>query len=262
MKKRVKILVRSLGSDLERPAAEELAAWIARRRREPGDLLTYALMRSLDLQKEVDVPCTGGRYYGERWAASIIGLSGGVLSGEPATDPETIREDTAAIMSVRRQSWVAVPPPSSLGITDRYFHDQDECEEALCECYRGLAREMRDAGVYGHVLVGDRFSEIEREELGGRKKIFLFLRDPDTAGISGVLEVQDSIAVPGTLIESFGEVFEEYEPRSIIITDPGEGDVDRALAWFDPGEILVGGYCPEDCTGYWKGLVEQSVLLL
>ena len=262
MKKRVKIPVRSLGSDLERPAPGELSAWVARRRGEPGDLLTYALMRSLDLQEGVDVPCTGGHYYGERWAASIIGLSGGVLAGEPAIDPEPVREDAAAITSVRRQSWVAVPPPSSLGITDRYFHDRDECEEALCECFRGLAREMRDAGIYGHVLVGEGFSEIEREELGGRKKIFLYLRDPDTAGISGVLEVQDSIAVPGALIESFEEVFEEYEPRSIIITDPGEGDVERALAWFDPDEIRIGGYCPGECAGYWERLLAQSVLLL
>jgi hypothetical protein len=262
MKKRVKIPVRSLGSDLERPPAGELAAWVARRRREPGDLLTYALMHSLELQEEVEVPCTGGRYYGDRWASSIIGLSGGVLSGEPAIDPRTVREDAAAITSVRKQAWVAVPPPSSIGITDRYFHDPDECAEALCELYRGLAREMRDAGIFGHVLVGERFAEIEREKLGGRRKIFFFLQNPDTAGISEILEVQDSIAVPGALIEAFGEVFEEYEPRSVIITDPGEGDVERALAWFDQGEVQIGGHCPKDCTDYWKGLVAQSVLLL
>jgi hypothetical protein len=261
MKKRQKIPVRALGAEVETPEAGDLAAWIGRQQGRGGDLLSCQLDRSLEPQRGVDVPCAGGLFYRSRWQEAIAGVEDGSLVADPGPVPGSLIEDALRIASMRKKVWVAAPAPSMLGIENAFFGGEDEYFAALSDVYLRLAREMRDSGVWGHVLIAEAFDPVEIESLAGRRRLLFATRQtPET--LAPILEEQDRIAVFGSELPPLLDLLEEYGVRELVIVDPGPEHFEAALEHFDPGDLVAGGYCTRSCDDYWERLASAAHLLL
>lgn len=252
MKKKIEFPLRAFGAEQKDPEPGELIAWIKEQQKGECDLINYKLERSLKEEEMVDIPSVGGYYYGERLRESIEGIEDSFLTKEPGSIPSWVIQDATRIARIRKRVWCAIPAPNALGIEDQYFHDQEEYYGSICDIYRTLMREMRDAGVQGHILLGDRFHEIEREELSGGKR-FLFCPEWDTRVMAGILEVQDTIAVSAEHLIHTVALAEEYDVKTLVLMDATPDDFALALEHFDRDQLMAGGYCQDECAAYWKG---------
>jgi len=259
MARQRRIPVRSFGAEPPLPEASDLAGWIGSRRGREGDLISYLLEESLRLQEGVDRPCAGGLFYGDRVRSAIIGLADGVLDEEPDLRPVDLVMDARDAVSLRKGCRVALPAPSLLQVDDRYFGDPEECTAALCEVYRRMMREMRDAGVGGHILHCTRPNETELGELA-RPRTRFFADDPDPEMITTLLEYQDELVItPDRLMDAVVWA-DEFDIRTLTILDAASADLQRAALDFDPGMIAAGGYCTGECAEYWTTLVGAAVI--
>ncbi|MGC9435341.1 MAG: hypothetical protein ACP5C4_04540 [Methanomicrobiales archaeon] len=261
MARQRRIPVRSFGTNPPLPDAPDLVGWIEKRRGREGDLISYLLDESLRFQAGVDRPCAGGLFYGDRVESAIIGLVDGVLAEEPALRPVDIVMDARDAVALRKGCWVALPAPSLLGVGDRYFEDPGECTAALCDVYRRMMREMRDAGVGGHVLHCTRPDETELEELA-RPRARFFSHDPDPETVTALLEFQDELVISPDHLSDALMWADEFDIRTLTILDAASADLQRAVVDFDPGMIAAGGFCTADCEEYWTALVEDAVVTL
>ncbi len=262
MKRRIDLILRSLGSEKIRdPGIKELAGWIAGQKGSCGDLISYKIEKSLVDQKKADIPCTGGMFYSKRMHESIGGLKSGGLGTEPYPVSAEMSHDAERVRKIRKGCYLALPSPSSLGISDYYFNDYSDFISAICEVYRKLMREQRDRGIKGHIIVSDRFSSTELEDLSG-SKAFFFSPSGSSKVLSSILEFQNSIAVYPEKLGSLTELMPEYDLRSVTIVDPGEGDLERILSDFDPEAVYSGGYCRDCDKQYWDRLKEGSFAVL
>jgi len=251
--------VRSFGSEVAEPTVRELAGWVETRKGTGGDLTSYLLERSLDPQEGVDLPCTGGRIYRGRLMETLRGLDGEILAREPSVDTALVEEDARWGASRKTGLGFSIPAPHLLGIRDGYYHDREEFSEGISSCYRRILRAMRDAGAGSHVLLGERLLEEELEPLTGPRTFFHY-PDLGAEDLPALLEYQDALSVPRNLLPAALELVDEYDLRHLVIVDGKEEDLLAALEQLDPGQISLGGYCREDCPGYWKGLVERAVI--
>ena len=260
MKKKISCVVRSIGSEPGEPEAADVAAWISEHRGEEVDLISYALDRTLAAQDEVENRCAGGLFYGNRILESLVGVKAGMLRREPDIDLKTIRQDAERIRRAGKWNWCALPSLSSLDLEDEYFYDREEFVAALSEIYRKIMREMRDAGVQGHVIIGDRFGELEREELASRK-VLLASPSWDSSANCGILSVQHTLVLPATHLARLELLLENYEVRSVCLLDGGPKEFTAAGAWFDPQDIVAGGYAQGSDPAYWKDIIAKAYLL-
>jgi hypothetical protein len=261
MKKRRFLPVRSLGAEEPDPTTSELAPWARRQRGVAADLISYKLERSLSLQDEIEFPAAGGIYYGTRILESVIGLEEGVLTAEPGADAARMIGDARRMKRVRKRTWCALPAPSVLGLRDGYFNDAEEFEAAICEVYRRLMREMRDAGVQGHILISDRISAIEADELPGKKTFFFSPASP-AGTMAEILEVQGEIAIPPSGLPALIDLLNEYDVRRLILVDAGPADFALAGEHFDPGDLCAGGYFRGNGDRYWQDRKEAAYLMV
>ncbi len=261
MAKRLDIPVRAYGSEVGTPPVEELAAWIAGRRgKSGGDLVTYRLETSLAVQKPIESPCAGGVFYGERWRDALVGVRDRVLQDEPGVDPQEVATDARALVAKRKDVRVALPAPHLLGLTDGYIGDPEEFAELITDLYARLMREMRDAGVQGHVLIADSAEIIELESLAGRRCTF-FPRDPGAFDLEQLLEYQTELPVlPGQLGWAIDRT-EEYSIRTLVLMHAESGDLIEAAGYADPETLRAGGYCEQDCPGYWQTRLNEAFIL-
>jgi len=257
MARRITIPVRSFGSEVATPTVPEVAEWLKEMRGEEADLTTYRLGRSLDTQEGVTVPAAGGLFYGERWREAFIGMANGVLVGEPGTDPAAVTADARFVRARRKEAWFSLPAPHQLGLKDDYIGDDEEFSEIIAANYARLAREMRDAGVQGHVLIAETADPIELEVLAGRKILF-FPENPEKFDQELLLEYQGDLILPAKDLSRAEDLMERFRVRKLILLDPEEEDLLAAAAFADPDMLAVGGYCEEDCPDYWKRLVDNA----
>ena len=261
MKRRYDLILRSLGSEyMSEPDSKDLAKWISGQRGSRCDLVSYNIERSLLAQKKADIPCTGGVYYSARVSESIGGIKSGCLCSEPYPVLDDISLDAQRVRKLRKGCYMALPAPSSLGIQDYYLNDHADFISALCEVYRKMMREQRDRGIKGHIVVSDRFSEVELEELSDPKSFF-FSPSGGSKAISSILEYQQDIAVFPEKLDILFEIMPEYEINSVTVVDPGESDYERVLSEFDPDSFLSGGYCRGCGMDYWDNLKEKSFVV-
>jgi hypothetical protein len=260
MVKRQNLSTRAFGAEPGIPDVAVLAAWIADHRGTPADIMTYLLDQSLAPQLEAGIisPCAGGRFYRNRIMECLAGVEEGRAIGEIHLNPHAIIEDAAGIVLQKKGTSCALPAPHLLGITDTYYHDEEEWNDAIAGVYRDLMRSMRDTGIKGHVLVCKAIHEPEIESLV-RPNIFFFQPQPDRESLACLMEHQHQIAVGRDHVDTVLDLSSEYDLRKIIIVDPDEESIKRALECLDPDQVSTGGYCTDTCTDYWKNLVDAAV---
>jgi hypothetical protein len=260
MKKRQKLATRAFGAEPGIPEIEVIADWIARNRGTAADMITFLLDRSLTPQIPAGVlaPCAGGRFYKNRIMRSLVGVRDGKATDEIGLDSRAVSEDAAKIIVQKKGAWIAMPAPHLLGITDVYYHDEAEWHDAIAGTYRTIMRSMRDAGINGHVLICDSLSEYEITALS-HQKVFFFQPGTDRAGLLSLLEHQLEVVVSKKALDTVLDLTNEFDIRKVIIIDPDEDSISRALTCLDPDHICVGGYCLDRCETYWKNLVETAV---
>jgi hypothetical protein len=260
MAKRLKLVTRALGAEPGMPDIAALAAWITEHRGTTADIITYLLDQSLAPQVIAGIvaPCAGGRFYKNRIMGSLLGIVDSKATGEIDVDPYALREDAAGIVVQKKSAWCALPAPHALGITDTYYDDEYEWNDAITGSYRTLMRSMRDVGISGHVLICDTVSEPELIALV-RPNVFFFQPKPDRESLTCLLEHQREIAVAGDQLDIVLDLSSEFDLRKIIIIDPDQQSIARALSCLDPDQVSSGGYCTEMCKEYWKNLVESAV---
>lgn len=260
MARLIKIPVRSFGSEVGTPAVTELAEWLKGKRGVEANLTTYRLERSLDGQEGVATPAAGGLFYGERLSGAFLGMEDGVLVGEPGIDPAAVADDARFVRARRKDAWIALPAPHMLGFRDASIGDEEEFSETIASLYARLAREMRDAGVQGHVLVADEADAIELEVLAGRKVLF-FPKNPETLDLELLLEYQGTLVLPAAALDRAPDLMDRFRVRKLVLLDAEGEDLAAAAAELaDPDMLEAGGYCKESCPDYWKSLVDRAFI--
>lgn len=257
MKKRQIFPLWSFGAEVPDPEIQVLSEWVGGRRTYPCDLATYKVEHSLGEQVEVDMPCYGGMYYGMRIISALENVSEGFLRGEPALDYGMILQDAKMSLKIRKHVRLCLPSPLSLGIEDGYYGDFDEFSGELCHLYQKLMRELRDHGIRKCVIIGERFSSIELDELTSGKSFF-FSPDSTSRVLSSILEVQDMVAVPVYRLAHLFELVNTYDVRRAALLDAGPMDFERALSTFDAEQLIAGGYSNGAGTDYWNDLKKKA----
>jgi len=188
MAKRLNLPTRAFGAEPGIPDVAALAAWIADHRGTTADIITYLLDQSLGPQVSAGImaPCAGGLFYKNRIIPCLSGVGGGKATGEISLDPHAISEDAAGIVVQKKDAWCAVPAPHVLGITDTYYDDEYEWNDAITGIYRTLMRSMRDIGIRGHVMICEMIVEDEIRSLA-RPNVFFFQPKPDRQSLTCLL---------------------------------------------------------------------------
>ena len=263
MAKRLKLATRALGAEPGKPDVPALAAWISDHRGTPADIITYQLDQSLSPQLTAGImsPCAGGRFYRERIMACLTGVNDGKATAEISLDPHEIQQDAARIVSQKKGVWSALPAPHLLGITDAFYDDEEEWNDALAGIYRTLMRSMRDTGISGHVLICDTVQEPEIASLE-RQNVFFFQPEPGRDDLVCLMEHQRQIAVGRDKLDTLLDLTGEYDVRKIILVDPDPASISRALSCLDPDQVVAGGYCTDSCEDYWKNLVQSATYMV
>jgi len=260
MVKRRNLSTRAFGAEPGIPDVAVLAAWIADHRGTPADIITYLLDQSLAPQLAAGIisPCAGGRFYKNRIMECLAGVEEDKVTGEIHLNPHAIIEDAAGIVLQKKGTLCAMPAPHLLGITDTYYHDEQEWNDAIAGVYQDLMRSMRDTGIKGHVLICKTIQEPEIESLV-RPNIFVFQPEPDRESLACLMEHQSQIAVGRDYVDTVLALSSEYDLRKIIIVDPDTESIERALECLDPDQVSAGGYCTDISPDYWKNLVDEAV---
>jgi hypothetical protein len=258
MLKRIRIPIRSLGSEVADPALPVLAAWISEHRGIEADLITYKLEESVRVQSGIEIPSAGGRFYQSRLVAAL-GIIDGILSCEPAIDSHHIADDADRIVSLRKGAWCSLPAPHLWDIKDRHYRDEEELQVALCNCTGRIMRAMRDRGIKGHVLLCDHYKAGEIEELAGPKVLF-YTENPQSEELSLLLERQHRLAIPAARVDQVLALLDRFEIRRLIVVDPSEAALLRVRSCYDPDSIEAGGYCRQECGEYWNRLPDSALI--
>ncbi|WFN34775.1 hypothetical protein L1S32_01225 [Methanogenium sp. S4BF] len=261
MNKRRNLPVWSFGGEEPDPDVPTLAAWAGRQKDVDCDLLSFKIERSLGDQKGIDRLAYGGMFYKDRVYDSLGGIRSGFLCEEPWVRPESLRADASRAVAFSRKVWAVLPSPAQLKIEDGIFHDREEYESVLCSLYGLMMREIRDAGVYGTILVGEQFSTIEREMLPGRR-VFLHSLSGSSRAVSGILEVQSSLSLPAHRLPVIPDLLDEYEIRSLSVIDGTEKDFSGLLTYFDADDLTAGGLSPGGGKNYWEGISSHAFVLV
>ena len=263
MAKRLKLATRALGAEPGKPEVPALAAWVSDHRGAPADIITYQLDQSLSPQLPAGImyPCAGGKFYRERIMACLAGVDDGKATAEISLDPHEIHQDAAGIVSQKKGAWCALPAPHLLGITDAFYDDEEEWNDALAGIYRILMRSMRDTGISGHVLICNTVQEPEIVSLM-RQNVFFFQPDAGRDDLACLMEHQRQVAVGRAKLDTLLDLTGEYDVRKIILVDPDTASISRALSCLDPDQVVAGGYCTDSCEDYWKKLVAHAEYIL
>ncbi|MDE4909080.1 hypothetical protein L0665_10715 [Methanogenium marinum] len=261
MNKRRNLPVWSFGGEEPDPDVPILAAWTGRQKGGVCDLLSFKVESSLKDQVGLDRLAYGGMYYGDRICDSIGGVRSGFLREEPWLRSEYLLDDASRAVSLSRKVWAVLPSPLHLKIEDVVFHDREEYEDALCSIYKSLMREMRDAGVYGTIIVGDQFSSLERELLPGRR-VFLHSLSGSTRAISKILEVQNTLSLSAHRLSVIPDLINEYEIRALTVIDGTEKDFTGLISYFDPEDLTAGGLSSGGGKKYWDDVSSHAFVLV
>ncbi|MGB8219159.1 MAG: hypothetical protein WCE46_02110 [Methanoregula sp.] len=260
MAKLIPLEMRAFGAEPGIPDVAALAKWISGHRGIAADLTAYLLDRSLEPQIAAGItqPCAGGLFYRDRVRGSLCGLFEDVVTDEIGAETGMISGDAGFITAQKKRTWCAIPAPHELGITDRYYHDEDEWNDALAGAYRTIMRAMRDAGIGGHVILCGKMNEAEIALLA-RDNVFFFPTEPDEESLRILMEYQRRVAVNKKMLDTVFDLSNEYDLHQLVVMDPNDEAVSLALSHLDPDQVMAGGYCTDACETYWENLVKTAI---
>jgi hypothetical protein len=262
MPKEVPLPTRALGTESVKPDLSSLAAWISKHRGITADLMAYRLDTTLapELDAGISFPCAGGLFYHERIRECLTGLNAkeNTVTGEIHVDGNALAEDSVLVTTQKKEVWCAFPAPHTLGITDKYYNDDEEWSQALTGAYRIMMRTMRDAGIGGHILIGNTLDEREISALAG-KKVFFFSPSPGKNDLALLMEYQRQVAISTKMIGAAIDLATGYEINRWILLDPDKEGIRHILSHVDPDQVIAGGYCTGESDTYWKNLVDSAV---
>jgi len=260
MAKIVLLPTRAFGAEPGVPDVAALAAWVTEHRGIAADLHTYKLEQSLAPQVAAGIsrPCAGGLFYRDRIRASLCGLSDTLVTDEISVETAQLQDDAGQIVAQKKGAWCAIPAPHEIGITDGYYHDDDEWNDALAGACRMVMRAMRDRGVGGHVLICEKINEAEISLLS-RENVFFFPTVPDKESLRILMEQQRRVATGKKMLDTVFDLANEYDLHQLIVMDPDDEAIRLALSHLDPDQVMAGGYCTDACDTYWGKLVEKAV---
>jgi len=264
MPKEIPLTTRALGTEPGKPDLSSLSKWISKHRGIQADLMAYRLDASLapELAAGISFPCAGGLFYHERIRECLTGLNNkqDTAIGEIQVDSAVLISDSILVTSQKNEVWCAFPAPHALGITDKYYGDDDEWYEAVTGAYRIMMRTMRDAGIGGHVLIDNTLDEREISALAG-KKVFFFSPSPGKKDLALLMEYQRQIAVGNRMLDSAIDLANGYEINRWIVLNPDKEGIRFILSHCDPDQVVAGGYCTVESGTYWKNLVDSAVYI-
>ncbi|MFA5254073.1 MAG: hypothetical protein WC367_05315 [Methanoregula sp.] len=262
MAKFVPLPTRAFGAEPGIPGIAALAGWIAEHRGTAADLTGCMLDFSLAPQLEAGItaPCAGGLFCRDRVVGSFTGLNEKMdtITGEIDIEGTALAADAAMLATQKKNVWCALPAPSELGITDAYYHDEDEREDAVAVAYGKIMRNMRDAGIGGHILIAEKAVSCDIVPLA-RKNVFFFVPSASKEDLETLLEYQKEVAVGPSPAVDLSSLTDEFEINRVFLIDPDDDAIMSALSSFDPDQISVGGYCTGACDTYWKKLAKSAV---
>jgi hypothetical protein len=182
-----------------------------------------------------------------------------LICNELGLSPDLLVEDATRAGAVASSCRFAVPAPHMVIKGDEYYGDLDEASGSLYEQYRRIFREMRDAGIAGHICIGEKAVPEELEALAGRRALF-FVEEAGTRTLEEILEYQQTLVVRGSDIPEIGRLRDEFEIYRILVLDPRRDDLQKALEIFEPDQVQVAGYSVNGDRDYWKSLVGSATV--
>jgi hypothetical protein len=196
------------------------------------DLISYQLVTQIRAEKEAGIEMIGSGglfvkprldeafHYDEDWHL---------------VDPTWSVHDAELINHLSKYSNYCIPAPNALSPENK-----DESFYSLCQQYRAFMREMRDAGVHGHVLIATHIDEIFCEELIGRRISVFLTRDSRKEDMECLLEYQHTITLhDSSMLES---LLDQYSITTVSLIDPTNNDLQTAVDLMDREKIWIGGY--------------------
>ena len=256
MAKKILFPTISIGSEPEKPDIEELASFIRSHRGSEGDLITFYLVRSLSAQKEAGIssPCGGGLFCMPRLEASILCTPDGFHH-----DSSAIAADAEIMFLTAGPGKSALPAPHQVpGSPDP---DDDERYADYCDEFAGLLRDMRDAGITGHILHAQRVCPIEIERLASRKISFI-IPDGGEEVQRELLEFQHTITLTNSRLSLLDNIIDQYDVRGVTIINPDIDGFRIAMQYFDTDQISAGGYGTGQESDYWKKSAENATITI
>jgi hypothetical protein len=221
------------------------------------DLISYQLVTQILAQKDakIDMIGSGGLFlkprlndafhYDEEW--HLI-------------DPTWCMHDAELLHHLSKYAAYCIPAPSILS-----SENEDESYYSLCEQYKAIMREMRDAGVHRHVLTATHVDEIVCEELIGRRISIFLTHDSKKKDIECLLEYQHTIALhDSSMLET---ILDQYSITAVTLIDPTISDLQTATDLMDGEKIWIGGYNDREGKkeneniselSYWNEVVERA----
>lgn len=262
MKKRQNLTLKSFGAgEPENPSRKRLAEWILSEHKTCCDLLSYKIESQIkDQKKYVDFLCAGGEFYSRRIKESFIGIKSGFLTSEPDASLDFLTYDSERIKKISKNASFSFPPPSGLGIEDAYYKKRDDFIGGLCDVYKKIMRCQRDCGIKEHLLISDLFDSTELEELSKNRVLFFSLAG-ESKTLESVLEYQNFIAVKPSKLAGVYELMNEYEIKKIAVINGNNDDFEKCLEYFDPENIISGGFTNGFGEEFWKDLKENSFVM-
>ena len=199
------------------------------------DLISYQIAIQILAEKEAGIELigSGGLFLKSRVEEALCYDEEWHL-----TDPTWFMHDAEQICSLSKHSQYCFPAPNS--IPSSYEDDEDEAYYSLCKQYQTIMRNMRDNGIYRHVLIATHVDEILCEELIGRRSSVLMTRDAKKEDIECVLEYQQNISLYDSSILEF--LLDQYSISTVTLIDPTEHDLTIATEHLDEEKIRIGGY--------------------
>jgi len=186
---------------------------------------------------------------------------GGLISSELGLSSDLLVDDASRARAIAPSCRFSVPAPHLVAKGDEYYGDLDEANDSLYEQYRCIFREMRDAGIAGHVCICERAVPEELEALAGRRVLF-FVEEAGISTLEEILEYQQTLVVRSSDIPEIGRLRDEFEISRVLVLDPRGDDLRRTLETFEPDQVQVAGYWIDGDPHYWKSIMDSAIVTL
>lgn len=252
MIKKIRFPTISLGSEPDQPDISELTGFVRTHAGQEADLVTFKLVRSLNVQLAVGItqPCAGGLFMLPRFADAIR-CSPHECHGEPSLFLADAGMMTRTAGPVRS----ALPAPGLIPGSPDPSHE--ELYVDFCDVYAGILREMRDLHITGHFLHARDVCPLDAERLASRKTIFV-APDGGRDVQSRLLEFQNRVVLTTARVPLLDDLIDHYDIRSLVLVDPDEEGFKKAMEHLDPDQISVGGYGVGSESDYWRGIADLA----